>query len=509
MSASSSVQHKLSILPENAYGVTPDPALLFRRKPITATTLGLARGTVTSAIINPNRQISDVRPGNRQIGGEISTELTWQDHDDLLEALFCGTWTTRKTGVCNDAATNVDGDITSGVKQVTTATIVGTVTGSGNAKLTVTSALLMTPLVIEVAVLNTDTASGVATKARAALNASGNITSRFTVGGAGADITLTVKATAVNDATLNVASDNDTSTGLTAEPTSAATTAGVAGTLPVFPVGEPITIAGMGTGNGRYDVVTSSAYLLQVTGGAGGHVLPTAGASALTFTSLAMFLVPGTTQRSFSILREYSDQTAGGDVKPFQVYLGCVVDKVVLTLQPEQIVKQIFTMFGKEYTNEATAPDGTTYQDASGNKAFDSFTGALKVDGQAVGNVTEMVLNLENGFQPRFVCFRDVTNPPKIGQTKVTGQLTAYFENAVLLDAFINGTKHSIDFSLTDNVGNTYEFVLPSILTTGGQTDVNGENDITIPVPFSAIYEPQSETPDALMLTRIPAPLPS
>lgn len=118
---------------------------------------------------------------------------------------------------------------TNGTAQVETHTVAGTITGAGNAKVIVTSVLLPNGAkTVTFAVANTDTASQVATKARAALTADTDISPYFTVSGAGADIVLTAKTQAVNDATLKMETNNDTSTGLTNTTVSANTTAGVA-----------------------------------------------------------------------------------------------------------------------------------------------------------------------------------------------------------------------------------------------------------------------------------------
>jgi hypothetical protein len=85
-------------------------------------------------------------------------------------------------------------------------------------------------LLIPVALLLADnTASLVATKVRAALNATTAITDHYTVGGTGATYSLTTKAVnhAANDTTLNLAHANGTCAGITTAATSANTTAGV------------------------------------------------------------------------------------------------------------------------------------------------------------------------------------------------------------------------------------------------------------------------------------------
>lgn len=126
-----------------------------------------------------------------------------------------------------------------GVAQVGTATAAGTVTGSGNATVVVTSAAVTgSPLTVSVPVVAGDTASDWAAKVRTALDATTAITDALTVSGATTAIVLTRKSTtiatgfpvayAANDGTLNISLDNGTCTGITTAGTSANTTAGVA-----------------------------------------------------------------------------------------------------------------------------------------------------------------------------------------------------------------------------------------------------------------------------------------
>lgn len=119
---------------------------------------------------------------------------------------------------------------TTGVAQVETAAIVGTITGSGNATFTITSALVTgSPLAVSVAVLVDDTATIVATKAAVTLNANAAVSAHYTATSLVADLILTAKKSAANDATLNIAYIDGTCTGLTADASSNDTTAGVKG----------------------------------------------------------------------------------------------------------------------------------------------------------------------------------------------------------------------------------------------------------------------------------------
>jgi len=131
---------------------------------------------------------------------------------------------------------------TAGNAQVETATAAGTITGTGNATVVVTSAgMTGSPLTVSVAVTSGDTASVWAGKVRTALAANATIADRFTISGTTTAIVLTRKPLVTytlngssvpiytaNDATLNVSLDNGTCTGITTASTSANTTAAVA-----------------------------------------------------------------------------------------------------------------------------------------------------------------------------------------------------------------------------------------------------------------------------------------
>ena len=113
------------------------------------------------------------------------------------------------------------------IQQVETATVVGTITQTGNATVIVTSARMSnSPKTIPVAVTSGDTASVVATAIALTLTLDADVAATFLVGISGSDVTLTRHVAEANDSTLNISIDNGTCLGLTADLTSANTTAG-------------------------------------------------------------------------------------------------------------------------------------------------------------------------------------------------------------------------------------------------------------------------------------------
>jgi hypothetical protein len=111
------------------------------------------------------------------------------------------------------------------------------------------------PRTVLFAVLAGDTPAVWAQKCRDALQADPIVGAFFLVSGASTSIVITARADGANDATMNLALDNSTSTGITTAATSANTTAGVAGVAQV----ETMTVVGAPTKDGTINVTVTAA----------------------------------------------------------------------------------------------------------------------------------------------------------------------------------------------------------------------------------------------------------
>jgi len=119
---------------------------------------------------------------------------------------------------------------TSGVAQVESTPIVGTISGDGNATFTITGAgITGSPVAISVPVLNGDTPTVTAAKAAVVVNANAAVSALYVASSNAASFILTAIKCAANDATLNIAYTNGTCTGLTPDATSDDAVAGVLG----------------------------------------------------------------------------------------------------------------------------------------------------------------------------------------------------------------------------------------------------------------------------------------
>lgn len=211
-------------------------------------------------------------------------------------------------------------------------------------------------------------------------------------------------------------------------------------------------------------------------------------------------LKAGTVRRSFTVERFFGD-IATVD-KPFHRFTGVEFNSLQLAVNANAMITGTVGVVGKDLVTDTVIITGATYGAPTTTSPLDSFTGTLKEAGVLIAVITEIQLNLENGLDPRFVVGSKSSLRPSVGRSNVSGQVTAFFENSLLLDKFINETESSIEFDLPDGAGNNLKFILPRIKYNGGQPDVQGEGPITLSMPFQALLD--STTGTNIIIERTP-----
>lgn len=201
-------------------------------------------------------------------------------------------------------------------------------------------------------------------------------------------------------------------------------------------------------------------------------------------------LVNGVVRRSFSLFRNFKD--IDSSKLPYFTYVGCEYNTMTLSISTESIVTVNFGIVGaNQLEPSATVPTGATFVDPLTTEPMDSFSGSIKEGGVESAVVTEVELSIENGIAPRYVVGSKKSIKQSIGKFKVSGTLTAYFEDATLIGKYLREEASSLEITVTDGMpDNQYTFLLPKIKFTGGQPDVGGEGPITLSMPFTASYDP-------------------
>lgn len=210
-------------------------------------------------------------------------------------------------------------------------------------------------------------------------------------------------------------------------------------------------------------------------------------------------LKSGTTRRSFTLERKFADLAT----PEYHRHTGCEFNSMAISVAPNQMATATFGVVGKDLSLNTSEVASSTYSADSGNTPFDSFTGSITEGGSSIATVTSIEFTIENGLEPLFSVGSDTTNRPSIGKSRVTGNLTTYFDSKTLYEKFLNETESEIVLTLTDVDGNDYQFDIPRVKYNSGQPDVSGEGAVTVAMDFVALYNDSDAS--QLVITRTDA----
>ena len=207
--------------------------------------------------------------------------------------------------------------------------------------------------------------------------------------------------------------------------------------------------------------------------------------SAMLNTWATNVLKVGTTPKFFSI-EDYA-----ADIDQARVFTGMSVSTMGISLAPNQMVTTTFGMVGKDMTISASEK---TQDAASGAAPFDAYSGDISIGNvggaAAVAIVTALDFTLNNSYAPTFVIGDDSAPSLEYGRAEVEGTLTAYFEDASLIDRFLNETETEIEVSVDDPTGaNSYTFQFPRVKINSADVGVDGPTSRMISMSFVALYD--------------------
>lgn len=198
----------------------------------------------------------------------------------------------------------------------------------------------------------------------------------------------------------------------------------------------------------------------------------------------------GTTPKYFSV------EDAAQDITQYRLFTGMSVSSMSISIAPNQMVTTTFSMVGKDMTISGT---GKTVDAATIAQPFDSYSGDVAIgdvaNSAAAAIVTSLEFSIDNAMNPTFVVGDDATPHLETGMATVEGTLTAYFEDAALINRFINETESELVVSVNDPTSaNEYTFTFPKIKVNGADVPVDGQTSRIITLPFVALYDVTTNT---------------
>jgi hypothetical protein len=119
-----------------------------------------------------------------------------------------------------------------------------------------------------------------------------------------------------------------------------------------------------------------------------------------------------------------------------------------------------------------------------------AVNGVLRVGGTVVGVVTGVELNAEIAASMPAVVGQNFAPDILLGRFRLSGQVTALFESATLLNAFLNETEQNLLVRLdATSAANTdaISIYLPRLKFGGGSVPAQGEGEQIVTLPFQAL----------------------
>lgn len=185
----------------------------------------------------------------------------------------------------------------------------------------------------------------------------------------------------------------------------------------------------------------------------------------------------------------YSIEHWFSDIAQSELFTGCRVSTVDIGLPPSGMATIDVGFMGKDITT-ATSAYFTSPTAATTTGVLAAVNGALQVNGTTVGIVTGLSVKIDGGMSTGAVVGSNYTPDVFPGRVNVSGQLTAYFQDAAMRDLFINETSFAIIAVFYTGTAAASDFIalaLPACKA-GGATKSDGEQGLILTMPFQALY---------------------
>lgn len=191
-----------------------------------------------------------------------------------------------------------------------------------------------------------------------------------------------------------------------------------------------------------------------------------------------------------ALMQTFTIERAFKDVTKFEAFLGCCINTWDNKIQPEQMVTSDFGILGLTATPTSGTPLTVTPTAAPTHSPMSSFDGNIFEGGAANAVITGLDFSTTNGRKLDGVVGSKVSPQIFEGRFRVTGTLSAFFQDEVLQNKFINETLSSAWVKLDDLNGTDFlNFVFPSIKYTGNDKNPPAEGGVVQSMPFMALED--------------------
>ncbi len=185
----------------------------------------------------------------------------------------------------------------------------------------------------------------------------------------------------------------------------------------------------------------------------------------------------------------YSVEEWFGDIAQSEVYTGCKVNSMNVSLPATGLTTVDFAFAGKDLGSTGTSQYFSSPTAQNANGIFAAVNGALVVNGVAVALVTSADFTVERATENATAVGSNSVAEIFTGRILVNGNLSVYFQDAVFRDYFKDEVPVSLVMALAaDNTATSQvlSFTLPKIKL-GSFDREDGELGLTASTSFTAL----------------------
>jgi hypothetical protein len=242
--------------------------------------------------------------------------------------------------------------------------------------------------------------------------------------------------------------------------------------------------------NGVFTVasVTDAALTVSLAGGGAGLTPATGGGGQRLLGTAATLLKAGTARASMTLEKVFVTGAGAHHLR----FSGCRAERLHLELLAGEVARGQLALLGKAHEVAAAPLAGASYAAGNANPALTAADVAELTVAGAPGALalSRLSLTVENNLRRQGALGGAGPAGLAYGRREVTGRLVAYFEDAALYQAFVEGLASSLGFSLGE-AGGRYRFTLPLLRYTHAKVLARGVGrDLLAEVGFQALHAP-------------------
>lgn len=204
-------------------------------------------------------------------------------------------------------------------------------------------------------------------------------------------------------------------------------------------------------------------------------------------TTVTNAAIVGTTP-TFLTFEDYA-----ADIDQARLFTGCTVNTMAVSMAPNQMVTATFGIVGRDMSISATQKSTTA---SAGAAPFDAYSGDIKLGnkgtlGSALTIITALDFTLTNNFAPTLVIGESTAGDMEFGTASLEGTVSCYFEDATMINRFLNETESALEVSVGDG-SNTLTFRMPRIKINSADVGVDGPTSRIVNMSFTALRDDTS-----------------